>query len=366
MSFNACSKAADGVKDTPAITNPDNGGDTGGDTAGLITTEWKNWEDGERVTTSIVDGVLIADITDPGSETYNPKVFRALTLTKGKTYTVSFTAKAETARNINVNIGKQLTTAPWFDDVMGSIKPIALTTEMKEYTFEFTASHESAPESDIIFELDNGATTKVYIKDVKVVEKTSTGGDTGDTGGDTGGIVDTTGPTVVAPSTLPTTASVLYSSDTTTGSSYATITDYSQNWYGAIAYSQVDVAGEDVLRYTSSGLSGECLALATNSFDVSSKTRFHMDIYLFGVDYFQLKFVDGSGASKMVNLHTVPDFDGALIAEGQWVTIDMAIADMSIPGGGGTISWADLRQTGILLTAASPGDKAYIDNMYFY
>ena len=181
LSFNACSKAASGITETPAITNPDNGGgtgDTGGNTAGLITTEWKNWEDGERVTTSIVDGVLIADITNPGSQTYDPKVFRALTLTNGKTYTVSFTAKAETARNINVNIGKQLTAAPWFDDVMGSIKPISLTTEMKEYTFEFTASHASAPESDIIFELGNGATTKVHIKDLKVVEKTSTGGTT--------------------------------------------------------------------------------------------------------------------------------------------------------------------------------------------
>lgn len=181
LSFNACSKAASGITETPAITNPDNGGgtgDTGGNTAGLITTEWKNWEDGERVTTSIVDGVLIADITNPGSQTYDPKVFRALTLTNGKTYTVSFTAKAETARTINVNIGKQLTASPWFDDVMGSIKPIALTTEMKEYTFEFTASHASAPESDIIFELGNGATTKVHIKDLKVVEKTSTGGGT--------------------------------------------------------------------------------------------------------------------------------------------------------------------------------------------
>lgn len=179
LSFNACSKAADGVKDTPAITNPDNGGDTGGNTAGLITTEWKNWEDEVgRITTSVVDGVLIADIKNPGTDTYKPKVFKALTLTNGKTYTVSFTAKAETARSILVNIGKQLDAAPWFNDVMGSAKPIALTTEMKEYTFEFTAGHESAPESDIIFELGNGATTKVYIKDVKVVEKTSTGGTT--------------------------------------------------------------------------------------------------------------------------------------------------------------------------------------------
>lgn len=223
---------------------------------------------------------------------------------------------------------------------------------------DFASVLDIATEFAIFNNTQYSAGTIMYLTDICLT------GATTDDGVD--GIDDSTGPTVVAPSTLPATASVLYSSDITTASSYATITDYAQNWYGAIAYSQVDVAGEDVLRYTSSGLSGECMALASDSFNVSDKTRFHMDIYLSGVDYFQLKFVDGSGASKMVNLHTVPDFDGALIAEGQWVTIDMSIADMSIPGGGGTINWADLKQTGILLTAAASGDRAYIDNMYFY
>lgn len=180
-------------------------------------------------------------------------------------------------------------------------------------------------------------------------------------------ISDLTGPTVVAPSTAPSTASVLYSSSTANGSSFATINEYAQNWYGAIAYSLVDVAGENVLRYTSSGLGGECVALATNSFNVANKTKFHMDVFLTaGVKFFQLKFVDGAGRAKMVNLHTVPDYAGALIETGKWVTIDMTIASMDIPGGGGVIDWSDLRQTGILLTNAGAGDKTYIDNMYFY
>lgn len=366
LSFNACSKAASGVKETPTIVEPViiSSGDTTyfySTTGAGIGVNWSQWDTGtvqEAITTDTTYDNSIK-LTSTGGWG-NCIAFTGLTAGLFSDYgTLNFKIKSSDYTEISIKLpeeekkyqlssGTSLTNG-W---VQMSIPLSDFSNAVRTGAVQFAIFNNSQDTSGKIMYLTDINLTGTVTNPIVPIEPDP--------------IADTTGPTVVAPSTLPATASVLYSSDATTASSYATITDYVQGWYGAIGYSQVDVAGENVLRYTSSGLGGECVGIVSNSFDVSSKTRFHMDIYLAGVDFFQMKFVDAIGGAKLLNLKTTGEYNGTLIAEGQWVTIDVAIADMPIPGGGGVINWSTLSQTGILLTAAAAGDRAYIDNMYFY
>lgn len=363
LSFNACSKAASGVKETPTIVEPViiSSGDTTyfySTTGAGIGVTWSEWGTGtvqKAITTDTTydnsikltstggwgNCIAFADFAKGLFSDYETLNFKI----KSSDYTEIFVKLPEEEKLYQLSSGTALADG-W---VQMSIPLSDFSNAVRTGAVQFA-----------IFNKTQDATGKImYLTDINL-----TGTVTNPIEPDP--IADTTGPTVVAPSTLPATASVLYSSDATTASSYATITDYVQGWYGAIGYSQVDVAGENVLRYTSSGLGGECVGIVSNSFDVSSKTRFHMDIYLAGVDFFQMKFVDATGGAKLLNLKTTGEYNGTLIAEGQWVTIDVALDDMPVAGGAVAINWSTLSQTGILLTAAAAGDRAYIDNMYFY
>ena len=84
------------------------------------------------------------------------------------TYTLTFKAKSDAARSINVNVGKGLDIDPWFDPFMETVT-YNLTTEWKTYTHTFTKNNAS-PKGKIVFELgaaQNGtAVTKVHFDDV--------------------------------------------------------------------------------------------------------------------------------------------------------------------------------------------------------
>ena len=53
---------------------------------------------------------------------------------------------------MNVNIGKGLNEAPWFASYMDT-EVINLTTEMTNYTFNFTEDNEDYSDGKIVFEL---------------------------------------------------------------------------------------------------------------------------------------------------------------------------------------------------------------------
>ena len=142
-----------------------------GDFAAELGDEWKIWGDSGAVSIAIESGELVADVTAVhDANSYDPKVFQAgIAFEDGKSYTLSFDAKAMIARDINVNIGKQLDADPWFN-VIGPSETKSLTTEMVTYTIDFTADMTVATTGDIIFELGVGEATKVYIDNVSIEE----------------------------------------------------------------------------------------------------------------------------------------------------------------------------------------------------
>ncbi|AGB40278.1 beta-glucosidase-like glycosyl hydrolase [Halobacteroides halobius DSM 5150] len=118
-------------------------------------------------------GKLKAKIESIGDNSYTPQVNqKGIKMVKDVTYTVSFTARANKARKMNVAIGKPLNQAPWYIDYIGEVKTFDLTTEMKNYKFRFTMKEESYDDAKLTFELgqitDGSAATTVYLDNVRI------------------------------------------------------------------------------------------------------------------------------------------------------------------------------------------------------
>ena len=128
--------------------------------------------------TNVVNGVLVVDMTSIGGASYSPQIFqKGILFEKGKTYKVSFDAKADIARKVNVNIGKELTADPWFTNYAPT-QEIGLSTDMQTYQFEFTMNEATYNDGKLVFELGNVAgeniVTTVYLDNVSIQEKVET------------------------------------------------------------------------------------------------------------------------------------------------------------------------------------------------
>ncbi|WP_041968346.1 carbohydrate binding domain-containing protein, partial [Mesobacillus selenatarsenatis] len=73
---------------------------------------------------------------------------------KGKTYNVTFDARANDARKVNVNIGKELTEDPWFIPYAPT-QTFDLTNEMQTFTYSFEMTEDTFNDGKIVFELGN-------------------------------------------------------------------------------------------------------------------------------------------------------------------------------------------------------------------
>lgn len=134
---------------------------------------WAAWTgDGGAADVSAVNGEMKIGVTNVGPNSWSVQVFQeGLKFENGQKYQVSFKAKADTARKINVNIGKALTTDPWFIPYM-PMQTYSLTDTMQEFTYEFTMNEATYNNSKIVFEAgnvtDGNAATNIYIDDVAV------------------------------------------------------------------------------------------------------------------------------------------------------------------------------------------------------
>ncbi|WP_246944893.1 carbohydrate binding domain-containing protein [Bacillus pinisoli] len=156
---------------TPGIDNGDfNNGDA----------HWSSWWgdqwSGYAVGSATVENnEMKVSISQVGGASYAPQVYQKdLYFEKGSTYTVSFDARADVARKVNVNIGKELTTDPWFI-AYAPTSTFDLTSEMKTYTVTFTMTEETYQDGKLVFELGNiangNAATNVFIDNVRVVKE---------------------------------------------------------------------------------------------------------------------------------------------------------------------------------------------------
>ncbi|WP_442598665.1 carbohydrate binding domain-containing protein [Neobacillus sp. D3-1R] len=133
--------------------------------------QWSGYAEG---TISAESGELKVAIKQVGYASYSPQIFQKdLLFEKGSRYTVTFDARAEAPRKMNVNIGKELSNDPWFIPYAAT-QTFDLTNEMKTYSFTFDMLEESYDDGKLVFELgnivDGNAATNVYLDNI-VIQK---------------------------------------------------------------------------------------------------------------------------------------------------------------------------------------------------
>lgn len=134
---------------------------------------WAGWTgDGGAADISAANGEMKISVSNSGPNSWSVQTFQeGLEFENGQTYRVSFKARADVARKININIGKALTTDPWFIAYM-PMKNADLTNTMQEYVYEFRMAEPTYDNGKIVFEAGNvaggNAATNIFIDDVAV------------------------------------------------------------------------------------------------------------------------------------------------------------------------------------------------------
>ncbi|MCM3665171.1 carbohydrate binding domain-containing protein [Mesobacillus subterraneus] len=169
------------VKDAPSEPEPepvstpgiDNG--TFSDGTNGWTAWWGDqWSGYGAGTMTAENGELKVAISQVGGQSYAPQVFqKGLLFDNGASYTVTFEARADVPRKMNVNIGKELSFDPWFIYYMPT-KIVDLTSEMQTYSYTFVMNEATYADGKIVFELgnilDGNAATNVYLDNVSITK----------------------------------------------------------------------------------------------------------------------------------------------------------------------------------------------------
>jgi beta-glucanase (GH16 family) len=167
------------VKDAPSEEEPvstpgiDNGTFSDGTTGWTAWwgDQWSGYAGGEM--TAVNEELMVA-ISQVGGASYSPQVFQKdLLFENGSSYTVTFEARADVPRKMNVNLGKELSYDPWFIGYVPT-QTIDLTNEMTRHSFTFTMTEETYDDGKIVFELgnilDGNAATNVYLDNVSITK----------------------------------------------------------------------------------------------------------------------------------------------------------------------------------------------------
>jgi len=133
--------------------------------------EWSGYGSG---TVDLVNGEMVADVTVVGGASYAPQLFKeGIKLENGKSYIVSFDVKADADRQMNVNIGKALSTDPWFTSYAPT-KVVDITTTTQTISYDFTVSAATDENLKMVFELGTIAgqsiATKVIFDNISIIE----------------------------------------------------------------------------------------------------------------------------------------------------------------------------------------------------
>lgn len=135
---------------------------------------WDQWAgEGGAATVEVVDGEAKYTVTAIGGEFWTSQFQQLdLKLEKGKTYVLTFKARAEDARKMQVKLEKNGSDDAFIDEV------IDLTTEMQTFTFEGEVTIDTTTSGKLAFFLglinesvDDSALTTVYIDDVTLTVK---------------------------------------------------------------------------------------------------------------------------------------------------------------------------------------------------
>lgn len=142
---------------------------------------WEIWTtttglEGGNANFAVVDGELEIEITSVSGGLWEPRLEnQGIAFEQGKTYQVSFDARAVAPRSVHVQVGELLSSAPWFDNFKeGQTTIFDLTTTMATYSFKFNMTEATNENGSLIFEFGTVGTenllTTVYLDNVVIVE----------------------------------------------------------------------------------------------------------------------------------------------------------------------------------------------------
>ncbi len=174
--------AFDDVIFTEGTTQPENTNlYTGGDLPDPIENDlWDSWfgDGGQGITTFKEEYLAEISITNAGWAAHSVQFFQDdMSLPDGD-YTLTFKARADDPRPLNVNLGKGLDVAPWFIEFMDTPVRFNLTDQWQTFTLNITKENVENV-GKLVFELgffegENNLATTVYIDDVSLVLSTGT------------------------------------------------------------------------------------------------------------------------------------------------------------------------------------------------
>lgn len=109
--------------------------------------------DGSSMTLSVEDGALKAEVV-AGSNVWTPRFGQMnVPFEQDTTYEISFDAKANVAKTINLQVGELLSSSPWFTDFKPSqTEHRLITTEWATYSYKFTMTLDNQ-RGGVLFEL---------------------------------------------------------------------------------------------------------------------------------------------------------------------------------------------------------------------
>ncbi|MDP5275153.1 carbohydrate binding domain-containing protein [Chengkuizengella axinellae] len=116
---------------------------------------WGSWTEVEGLAGYTVENTeeLKVVINSLGNFPHSIQLLQeGLVFIEGNSYRVNFRAKADKERPINVNVGKPLAMNPWFNKYTDTVNE-TLSTEYRDYSFEFTMDQYSYNNGRIVIEL---------------------------------------------------------------------------------------------------------------------------------------------------------------------------------------------------------------------
>ncbi len=98
------------------------------------------------MTLSAEDGALKAEVT-AGTQFFTPRFGQMnVPFENGKTYEITFEAKSSVEKEIALQVGELLPSAPWYNDFLPSAENIfyrTITTEWATYSYKFTMTQDN-------------------------------------------------------------------------------------------------------------------------------------------------------------------------------------------------------------------------------
>ena len=131
-----------------------------------------------NATYTVVDGELKVAISSVATARWEPRLENnGIPFEQGQIYKVSFEARADAPRAIQVQVGELLPSAPWFREFMGAVV-FDLTTEMQTFVFYLEMELDDNDNGSLLFEMGTvpGAAgtanliTNVYLDNVEMTK----------------------------------------------------------------------------------------------------------------------------------------------------------------------------------------------------